>query len=335
MAMSLEEILKKDWTLLVTRPYTLFGTSLYQRWFDPKQINDLFGVSIPDNLYIEERPNSIRRYVLKDQLDKFSESIDKIIKNDRERAKDIFKKGLALGEQAKTYLDDPPFDNLEKAVNFLVDLTLHATVFSYFGYPVAKEVNDVELLDLAEKLRGVSYYSQVIEKIIEPLAQKMAGENYSFLTLTEISSGKYDIAKSRKKESVEGKKFIYSMVGGTELVSYVTNTESVIKNLEQADPSAHGWQLYFSRPHTLFTASLWQLWYESPETKKILDVLMPDAILKEEPLGQVNYYVRPDQLDTFKNSFKKMLAEHPDSCFEALKIAGKYNEEAKEYVEGK
>ncbi len=42
-------LLDKDWIFLVGRPYTLFGASLYQRWFDPPQILKLFGEAIMDN----------------------------------------------------------------------------------------------------------------------------------------------------------------------------------------------------------------------------------------------------------------------------------------------
>ncbi|MEK7066183.1 MAG: PEP-utilizing enzyme, partial [Patescibacteria group bacterium] len=101
------------------------------------------------------------------------------------------------------------------------------------------------------------------------------------------------------------------------------------------EDSSPNWILYFSRPHTLFTATLWQRWYESVETKKILDVLMPDALLEEGPVGQVSYFVKTEQFSGFKNRFKELLEADSARCFSALRTAEQYNKEATEYVEGK
>jgi len=226
-------IFGRDWKFLVGRPYTLFGASLYQAWFDPSQIIKLFGVSIPDNLYVEEHPNVVRRYVIKKQLDSFSDMIKNIVISNRPNAKSILEKGIELSEKARDYIDDSPFEDLESAVNFLVELALHATVFSYFSYPIAKEVNYSELIELAEKLRAVSYYPQVVTQIVNPLAKKEAGEKYNFMTIKEVLEKKNAEANTREKASTEGKRFVYAKINEKEIIYYTDNVIQLIEKLEK------------------------------------------------------------------------------------------------------
>jgi phosphoenolpyruvate synthase/pyruvate phosphate dikinase len=241
----LDFVLSKDWIFLVGRPYTLFGASLYQRWFDPPQILELFGESILDNLYIEEHPSVVRRYVTKDQLEVFKKTIEKIVKNDKKKCEEILKRGLALSDKAKEYLNKNPFSDLKSAVDFLVELTLHATVFSYFSYPILTEIKNEKLLPIAEKLRGISYYPDIVQKIINPLAKKEAGENFNFLTVTEILSKDLTQAKTRKKES-QTRRFVYAKINNKEHILYVDDVFELIRKLDhiQVGDSVRGQTAY-------------------------------------------------------------------------------------------
>ena len=232
----LDFVLSKDWIFLVGRPYTLFGASLYQRWFDPTQILALFNESILDNLYIEEHPSVVRRYVIKDQLEAFKKVIERIVKKDKKKCEEILKRGLYLSDKAKEYLKKSPFSDLKSAVDFLVELTLHATVFSYFSYPKLSEMKDDKFLPIAEKLRAISYYPDIVQKIINPLAKKEAGEDYNFLTVSEILSKNTAPAKTRKKES-KTMRFIYAKINGKEYVYYVDNVFELIKKLDHIQVS--------------------------------------------------------------------------------------------------
>ncbi len=229
--LSLTDVINKKWVYLVNRPYTLFGASLYQAWFDSPQIFEIFGDSIPDNMYLEEHPNVVRRYVIKEQSENFSNRIRSIIINDRKKVKSILLNGLKFNEEAKRYLEKSPFLDVKSAVDFLVKLTLHATVFSYFSYPIVKEINDKELIELAEKLRAISYYPQIVEKIINPLAKKEVGEDFNLMTLSEILNRDMSQIETRKKES-ESKRFVYVKINGNEFVEYTNNIMELIGRLE-------------------------------------------------------------------------------------------------------
>jgi phosphoenolpyruvate synthase/pyruvate phosphate dikinase len=227
-----DEILDKKWVFLVGRPYTLFGASLYQLWFDPSQIFELFDASIPDNLYIEEHPNVVRRYVIKEQLDNFSKVIEKLVLNDTKKTKEILEIGLKLNEEAKKYLEKSFFLDLRSALDFLVKLTLHATVFPYFSYAVIKEQKSEELLKLVEGLRATSYYPIVVEKIIKPLAKQLVGDDFDFMTVSEILTKDNLQVAFRRQANKQNKRFIYSKIDGKEVVRYVYNITEVIEKLE-------------------------------------------------------------------------------------------------------
>jgi pyruvate,water dikinase len=225
--------LNKNWIYLVNRMYTLFGTSLWQAWFDSAQIMELFGISIADNLYVEEHPNVVRRYVIGKQLETFEKMIKDIVTNDRIKTKDILEKGISLSAEAKKYIKKSPFSELRLAVEFLVKLALNATVFSYFSYPKIKEKNDKELLILVKKLRAVSYYPKVVEKIINPLARKQIGKDFEIMTISEVLAKDKSRLKSRKESKKKNKRFVYQKISGRESIEYVDDAMEIISKLEE------------------------------------------------------------------------------------------------------
>jgi len=231
--------INSHWEYLLSRPYTLFGASLYQAWFDSPKLISLFGDTIQDNIYVEEHQNVVRRYVIKEQIETFSNTIKQIVTNDREKAKVILNKGIVLSAKAKEYAQNQTFLEIQEALDFLLNLTTHATVFSYFAYPVAKEINDEELLTLAEKLRSMSYYPLVIEKIINPLARKQFGEDYNYMTISEMIEKKLPNTKDRKDKALSGKRFILSKINGVESVNYFEDITKIIELLEKVELNSY------------------------------------------------------------------------------------------------
>ena len=88
-----DSILGRNWVFLVSRPYDLFGASLYQAWFDSPQITELLGASILNNLYVEEHPSMVRRYVIDEEQEKFKEKIREIIITDKKKCEKILSDG--------------------------------------------------------------------------------------------------------------------------------------------------------------------------------------------------------------------------------------------------
>ena len=100
------------------------------------------------------------------------------------------------------------------------------------------------------------------------------------------------------------------------------------------DNNERDWIYYLSRPHTLFTATIWQLWYEAEETKIAVGAVCPDGLLVESPMGLVNYYLDKEQYANFRNAFKNFLENDPEYCRKALRKADWLNGEAKKYING-
>ena len=222
----------KNWIFLVSRPFTLFGVSLYQAWFDPPHLTKLVGTSLVDNLFVEEHAGVIRRYVIKEQLDAFTNAVKDIVRNDTAKCSTILNEAMRLNEEAKRQIEKPSFTDLGQAMQFLVKLATHATVFSYFSYPLLVEAKNAELTKIAESLRAMSYYPQVIEHVIKPLAKQTAGDDYELMTLAEVLGGDHSQVAMRKEAAHSGKKFCYAKVDGKECVQYVDDAWAIILKLE-------------------------------------------------------------------------------------------------------
>jgi phosphoenolpyruvate synthase/pyruvate phosphate dikinase len=230
-----DELFKMKWSFFLGRPYDLFGASIYQAWVDNKKMRDLLGATISNNLYLEEHPSVVRRYVIKKELDEFNSVVRNIVLTDKKKAKAILDKGLELNKCALKCLKKPNFKNIKEALDFLVELTLYATVFPYFAYPVAKEINEISILKKAQKLRAESFYPKIIDEIIKPLAKAKVGEKYSVMTISEILCNLGVDVDARWKNKEQGKRFVYAKVNGNETIEYVDDIFDLIKRLENIE----------------------------------------------------------------------------------------------------
>lgn len=225
---------EKNWVFLTSRPFSLFGASLYQAWFDPPRILDLYGASIANNIYVEGHPGVIRRYVIKEEQGVFEQAIKKVVAN-KEKSGKILQKAEELNKQADTYVAEHSSLDLSSAVNFLIELALHATVFTYFSYPILKEEEESDLLNIAESLRGVSYYPLVMKKVVAPLALKEVGKLFEIMTIAEVLAHDKSNVVERRELVDKGQRFILAKVDGEEQVEYMANTTDIIEKLEKVD----------------------------------------------------------------------------------------------------
>ncbi len=239
----------KDWVHYLTRPFSLFGASLWHRWYFSKEAKQFFGVDMPDVLFIEEHHNVVRHYRVKDQLNSFKEAIRNIVVTNPDGSLDILKKALSLNIQSEEYLKigADSFVDLQSAVDFLISVTLHSTIFPYWAYTFLDElkIDNKEILELSERLRGISYYPQLMEKIIIPLAKKkmksssFSDEAYNLLTISEILEGRFNNVLHRLEEHKKGRHFVYQNLNGHETVLWtddVLNFVMKLENIPEVDP---------------------------------------------------------------------------------------------------
>ncbi|MSR85350.1 hypothetical protein EXS71_02855 [Candidatus Uhrbacteria bacterium] len=225
----------KKWIPYLTRPFSLFAASLWHLWYDSNQIQDLLSVRMPDTLFIEEQPHVVRRYQVEDQLQTFKGVIKNIVTHDAEKMLVILKRGKVLNEQAKKYLKQGPkaFTTLDQAIDFLIDLALHATIFPYWAVLLLEElgIKNKQIRALAEELRSTSYYPNLVQQIIEPLAAKLH-KDFEFLTVRELLDSDTGKISERLTLRERGKHFVYQIVDGRERVTWKDEVTPLIIDLE-------------------------------------------------------------------------------------------------------
>ncbi|HBA36802.1 TPA: hypothetical protein DCZ15_02890 [Candidatus Falkowbacteria bacterium] len=234
------DIKDKNWELYIARPFTLFGTSLWHEWYLSKQCRQIAGANVKNCLMVEYPKGMVRYYRDKNEQKKLFLTFSNLVLKKRSKLERLLKKGLALNERAILAIKKNDFKNFKSAVDFLIELSLLCTVLPFrSGDALTETAKDRKIFNLVKKLRMVSYYERVINKVVIPLAfkeLKLAGlknkEEVNFLTLNEILSKKNINLQKRISDSNKGKFFVYKNLNGVEKVDWVKDPTKIIKKIE-------------------------------------------------------------------------------------------------------
>ncbi|GEM_PF-2494024 len=231
-----------DWMHYLTRPFSLFGASLWQTWYDSDEIKELIGVSTPNALFIEEHQDVVRYYREKKQLAAMRGAIERMVRQDPLKLKAIFEKGFKLNERAKKSLELGPeaFQNLDEAVRAIIELALHATVVPNLSlvFIDALKVKDSSIRAMVEKLRGQSYYPRFNSQIVAPHVLRVLKRNgirelaAPLITLKELRESNFSALEDRIKARQSGKRFIYEVTGNKELVQWIFDPMIIVREIE-------------------------------------------------------------------------------------------------------
>jgi phosphohistidine swiveling domain-containing protein len=226
----------KNWELYLTRPFSLFGASLWNQWYFSNTYFDILGVRLNNCLMIEYVLGIVKYYRDSEEVKQLNEAFHNLAVNDESKLKALFERGLNLNQQALDNIENNHFTDFNEAVDFLVELSLLCTVLPFkVGEAYMEKVGGQEIAELITQLRAVSYYERVIEVIVRPLAMKklnMTMEEIDLLTLQEVyNNAKVDI-NERKVQRENGALFIYKNHDGKEDLSWTKNTLKVIKSID-------------------------------------------------------------------------------------------------------
>lgn len=220
----------------MTRPFSLFETSIWHEWYRSDLMEKLVGIKLDNALYVEYPRGNIRHYRPASEIDQFIK-LAQSIALDKEKTLMILKKGVELNMLGEKAIEINPFLDLKEAVGFLISLALYAGVVPYFiGH--STDIGD-EATDLINQLRSVSYYPKILDKVIMPLATKELGkyglyasEIASVSTLTEILSG--NISQDRLAQRSQHAAFVYANNKGVEEINWIDSPEKLINEIEEA-----------------------------------------------------------------------------------------------------
>lgn len=236
----------KDWVPYLTRPFSLFGASLWQSWYDSDLIKKLLGVYFPSALFIEEHKNVVRLYREDADLSAFKAAIKNIVKTKEKYLRSIFLRGFELNDEALAYIHGKKkCTDFGVAVRFMIELALHATVIPNFALPLIIEMQkDSKLKKFGEDLRGKSHYPKFISHVLMPLAQKKlrqlkiadVKDAVELITLQELLSGSVQELPNRIKAREKLKqRFVYQKTDKGETVQWVSDPLPLIAELENID----------------------------------------------------------------------------------------------------
>lgn|SRR3989338_2570533 len=237
----IEKIFKaRDWQYYLTRPFTLFGASLWHGWYGSAEWKRVLGARFPDVLFLEEKKEVARCYRPKEQVEEYN-TCAKTIYTNTKKIRALLKKAEMLNKQAERILDKKEKVTFEQAIEFLITLSLHATALPYRAGEFLNEIKDKEVIKKTERLRAISYYPRIIEEIIIPLAKeeaKKAGvpeEAIDYLTYNEIKAREWKKYEERRK--AEGS-YVFAVVDEKEHIFFVKDINEWMNKLEPLTISA-------------------------------------------------------------------------------------------------
>ncbi len=237
----INKILKaRDWQYYLTRPFNLFGTSLWHAWYESEEWKRVLGARFPDVLFLEEKKDLARCYRPKEQIEEYNRCAKAIYTNTK-KVQAVLEKAEQLNKQAERVLNKKEEMTFEEAVPFLITLSLHATALPYRAGEFLPEIKDKEVIKKIEELRAISYYPQIIEEIIIPLAKqeaKNAGVNeeaIEYMTYREIKAKEWK--KYNERKNTEGS-YVFAVVDEKEYIYFVKNVNEIIDKIEPLTKSA-------------------------------------------------------------------------------------------------
>ncbi|HLC20056.1 MAG TPA: PEP-utilizing enzyme [Candidatus Nanoarchaeia archaeon] len=177
----------------------------------------------------------MRYYRPEQQLKELNLSAFKIL-CDVKKAPPLLEKGVELNKKAEELLSGKcTLSTLKEAVDFFIELSLHATVLPN---RVAYKNIPADVMRLVEKLRAVSYYPLILQKIVVPLAnQELNKVNADFsmlevMTYAELCKSDFASCEERLNKKKVGYSFVYAVLDGDEHVLQVDDAEKVVCLLE-------------------------------------------------------------------------------------------------------
>ena len=233
----------KNWTHYLTRPFTLFGCSLWYEWYS-NYAKAVLKQEVSDVLFVEETTGVVRSYRLEEHINLFKKSVESLVRDNPQECNKMLDRALEYNKEAEGYLkeDTEPFLTLEDSVYFLVNHGFYSTAFPFWVLLSMEKlgIENSELAEKSEKLRALSFYSRIIEKIIIPKAADILKKNgikdplesVDLLTLNEILNKDFSYLEERKETRRKKELFVYQVVEKISNISWLPDTSEVIEELE-------------------------------------------------------------------------------------------------------
>ncbi|MEM8609192.1 MAG: PEP/pyruvate-binding domain-containing protein [Myxococcota bacterium] len=234
----------EPWAPMVRRPLTLFEASLVGHWMDVDHMGRDFGVHVDRYLAVQDAAGMLNLYGSVPQFEAAIAGMKRIEIEERDRmlqflrhAHEVYEDGFARVEGGE------PFADLEEACDYFMEVGRNTTglpVWALFAVE-ALQVEDPEVVELAEGLRARSLYTPIAHRMVDPLVvEKARALGFSkperapeLTTWSEMTEGGLDLPTfERRLERLEaGDRLIYQVTESGETVRFVAETEYLLMRL--------------------------------------------------------------------------------------------------------
>ncbi|HEY4512801.1 MAG TPA: PEP-utilizing enzyme [Candidatus Paceibacterota bacterium] len=237
----LNKIKAVSWQHYLSRPFNLFETSVWNKWYDSEEIKNLLGIRLIKGFFIEYPRGMIRHYREKVALDRMFDHINRIAA-DPVLCQKILDQGATRNKNVKKLISAKSNLDLEQALKLCIEVALTGTIFPYFVGDVLLEKYGRESL-LSKKaiaLRSTSYYPQIFSELLIPAAKKdlkkqtIDSEMLPYILIEEIlenNISKEEI-EARKKSADFGSTFLYLSENESKIVVYTKNPKEYLSWVE-------------------------------------------------------------------------------------------------------
>lgn len=230
-----------NWSLYLSRPFNLFVSSVWNRWYVSDLMREKIRVSTPNGLFIEYPKGTAKHYREKDLIDDMKERMASISLTDTSKSTKLLERGKELNKFVANLLRNKKSLNLHECVDMLIELAIHSTIFPMFAAEKLNTSNKDHhiIIKYCEELRSESYYPVFISDIFIPLVKEILvsngipEDNYAFLTIDELLQNDFSNINTRKESEENGYSFVYGYINGKGFVNYVNNPKEIILKIEK------------------------------------------------------------------------------------------------------
>lgn len=231
-----------NWQHYLSRPFNLFQTSVWNKWYDSQEIADLLGVRLIKGFFAEYPKGMVKHYREDRDMNAMYASIRNIAERDLSLSEKLLDEGIEKNEKIKKLISEKSELGVNEALKLCIEVALVGTIFPYFAGDVLlkKYGEESTATKKAIALRATSYYPQIFSELLIPAVKRELSKRYDssadlfpYILIDELQS---DIIiekiKERKNLSDNGQQFIYFSDHKNKTVIYTSESRDYLKLID-------------------------------------------------------------------------------------------------------
>lgn len=225
----------KDWELVVSRPFSLFLVSLWDRCYDkyiPLVTDGKCNIS--DVVFIQHQNGVVDNFRKTEDLNRVKEQVRQMYEANKNNILELLDTAEQINKQAERYINhELVFNDFHEMVDLTCKLIAFAALLPYFLLKLheAKLEIDSNILKRSEDFRSMSFYPKIMTEFLVPSVKKVMEESgvndsenaVNFILLNELEELNFAHIDERIQSRQSGKTFVYSIIDGNKELVWQEN----------------------------------------------------------------------------------------------------------------